>query len=102
MVTRLKVAPALIFVAVVAVTWFVTECTYSGRQICAVGGNREAARVAGIPTGGRVTTAYVASAVLAGVVGVLVIGRMDVGVSRSGDSARAHHQWPARTAGQSL
>jgi ribose transport system permease protein len=70
--------PALIFVAVVAVTWFVMERTYIGRQIYAVGGNREAARLAGIPTARRVTTAYVASAVLAGVVGVLVIGRMDV------------------------
>jgi ribose transport system permease protein len=70
--------PAVIFVAVAAIAWFVLERTYVGRQIYAVGGNREAARLAGIPTARRITSTYVASAVLAGVVGCLVIGRMNV------------------------
>jgi ribose transport system permease protein len=70
--------PAVIFAVAVAIAWFVLERTYIGRQIYAVGGNREAARLAGIPTGRRITSTYVASAMLAGVVGVLVIGRMDV------------------------
>jgi ribose transport system permease protein len=70
--------PAVIFVAVAAVAGFVLERTYVGRQIYAVGGNREAARLAGIPTARRITSTYVASAVLAGVVGLLVIGRMNV------------------------
>jgi ribose transport system permease protein len=70
--------PAVIFAAVAAIAWFALERTYIGRQIYAVGGNREAARLAGIPTGRRITATYVASAVLAGVVGVLVIGRMNV------------------------
>ncbi|WP_052434602.1 ABC transporter permease [Streptacidiphilus melanogenes] len=70
--------PALFFVGAAAVAWFVLERTYVGRQIYAVGGNREAARLAGIPTARRITATYMASAVLAGVVGVLVIGRMNV------------------------
>ena len=70
--------PALVFIAAAIVAWFVLERTYVGRQIYAVGGNKEAARLAGIPVGRRVTSAYVASAVLAGVVGILVIGRMNV------------------------
>jgi ribose transport system permease protein len=70
--------PALFFLGAVAVAWFALERTYVGRQIYAVGGNKEAARLAGIPIARRTTTAYVASAVLAGVVGVLVIGRMNV------------------------
>jgi ribose transport system permease protein len=70
--------PALFFVGAAAVAWFVLERTYVGRQIYAVGGNKEAARLAGIPTGRRITSAYVASALLAGLVGVLVIGRMNV------------------------
>jgi len=70
--------PALFFLAAVAIAWFALERTYVGRQIYAVGGNKEAARLAGIPIARRVTTAYVSSAVLAGVVGVLVIGRMNV------------------------
>jgi ribose transport system permease protein len=70
--------PALFFVASVVVAWFVLERTYIGRQIYAVGGNKEAARLAGIPTARRITSTYVASSVLAGVVGILVIGRMNV------------------------
>jgi ribose transport system permease protein len=70
--------PAVIFAVVVAITWVVLERTYLGRQIYAVGGNREAARLAGIPTARRIISCYVASAALAGVVGVLVIGRMNV------------------------
>ncbi|SEL86040.1 ABC transporter permease [Streptacidiphilus jiangxiensis] len=70
--------PALFFVAAVVIAWFVLERTYVGRQIYAVGGNKEAARLAGIPTGRRIAATYVASSVLAGVVGMLVIGRMNV------------------------
>lgn len=67
--------PALIFVGAVIITWFVLERTYIGRQIYAVGGNKEAARLAAIPVRRRITSVYVASAVLAGVVGVLTVGR---------------------------
>jgi ribose transport system permease protein len=70
--------PALIFLAAVALSWFALERTYVGRQVYAVGGNREAARLAGIPIGRRITQTYVASALLAGVVGVLVTGRQNV------------------------
>jgi ribose transport system permease protein len=70
--------PALFFVGAVLIAWFALERTYVGRQIYAVGGNKEAARLAGIPVARRITSAYVASAVLAGIVGVLVIGRMNV------------------------
>jgi ribose transport system permease protein len=71
-------APGLFFVAAVAIAWFMLERTYMGRQVYAVGGNREAARLAGIPVGRRITQSYMASSLLAGVVGVLVIGRMNV------------------------
>ena len=70
--------PALFFLGAAVIAWFALERTYVGRQIYAVGGNKEAARLAGIPVARRTTSAYVASAVLAGVVGVLVIGRMNV------------------------
>jgi ribose transport system permease protein len=70
--------PALFFAGVALIAWFVMERTYVGRQIYAVGGNKEAARLAGIPVRRRIVSTYVASAVLAGVVGILVIGRMNV------------------------
>ena len=40
--------PALVFIAVFFVFWFITEKTALGRQIYAVGGNAEAARLNGI------------------------------------------------------
>jgi len=70
--------PALFFFGAALVAWFVLERTYVGRQIYAVGGNREAARLAGIPIRRRIVSTYVASAMLAGLVGMLVIGRMNV------------------------
>jgi ribose transport system permease protein len=70
--------PAIFFFGVALIAWFALERTYIGRQVYAVGGNKEAARLAGIPVARRITTAYVASALLAGVVGILVIGRMNV------------------------
>ena len=70
--------PALFFLGAAVIAWFVLERTYVGRQIYAVGGNKEAARLAGIPVARRTTATYVASAVLAGIVGLLVMGRMNV------------------------
>ena len=67
--------PALIFVGVVVLAWFVLERTYVGRQIYAVGGNKEAARLAAIPFKSRIVSVYIVSSVLAGIVGILTIGR---------------------------
>ena len=78
--------PAVIFAGTAVVAWFVLERTYVGRQIYAVGGNAEAARLAGIPVARRKTMAYVASSTLAGVVGILVIGRMNVADPSIGSS----------------
>ena len=64
--------PALFFVGAALIAWFVLERTYFGRQIYAVGGNREAARLAGIPVRRRIVATYVASAMLAGLVGILI------------------------------
>ncbi|HET9172068.1 MAG TPA: ABC transporter permease [Actinospica sp.] len=79
--------PALIFLAVIVAAWFFLERTYVGRQIYAVGGNPEAARLAGIPVKRRITSTYMVSSTLAGVVGILIAGRLgvaDPSVSASG------------------
>jgi ribose transport system permease protein len=70
--------PALFFFGAALIAWFVLERTYIGRQVYAVGGNREAARLAGIPVRRRIVGTYVASALLAGLVGMVTIGRMNV------------------------
>ena len=69
--------PELIFLGAALIAWFVLERTYVGRQVYAVG-DREAARLAGIPVSRRIVSTYVASALLAGLVGMLSIGRMNV------------------------
>ena len=79
--------PALFFVGAALIAWFAMERTYIGRQIYAVGGNKEAARLAGIPVARRIVTAYSANALLAGVVGILVIGRMNVADPSVGGSS---------------
>src|SRR6202034_4052009 len=71
--------PVVIFVVVAFLAWLLMERTYIGRQIYAVGGNREAARLAGIPINRRLMLTYIVSAACAGLVGVLVIGRIGVG-----------------------
>ncbi len=71
--------PLLIFIVVGVLAWFLLERTYVGREIYAVGGNREAARLAGIPVHRRLMLTYVISGACAGLVGVIVIGRIGVG-----------------------
>jgi ribose transport system permease protein len=71
--------PTFIFVVVAIVAWFVLERVYVGRQIYAVGGNKEAARLAGINTSRRIVTTYVVSASLAGVVGIIIASRLGLG-----------------------
>jgi len=68
-----------IFVVIAIVAWFVLERTFVGRQIYAVGGNREAARLAGIDTSRRIMSTYVISATLAGVVGIVIASRLGLG-----------------------
>jgi ribose transport system permease protein len=71
--------PVVIFIVVAFLAWLLMERTYIGRQIYAVGGNREAARLAGIPINRRLMLTYIVSGACAGLVGVLVIGRIGVG-----------------------
>jgi ribose transport system permease protein len=71
--------PTILFALICVAVWFFLERTYVGRQLYAVGGNREAARLAGIRSSRRIVLAYVVSATSAGVVGMLVLGRLDVG-----------------------
>lgn len=61
----------LIALAVLAVTAYALHNFRSGRELYAIGSNPDAARLAGIPTGRRVFTAFVVSGALVGLAGVL-------------------------------
>ncbi|GLX49690.1 sugar ABC transporter permease [Streptomyces hygroscopicus subsp. hygroscopicus] len=71
--------PLILFVVVALIAWFFLERTYAGRQVYAVGGNPEAARLAGIRGDRRIVSMYVTSSLLSAFAGILVLGRMGVG-----------------------
>lgn len=75
--------PAVLLVIVAVVCWYLLEHTPIGRHLRAVGANREASRLIGIDVNRTVTTAFVASGVLAALAGVLLASRN--GGSNPGD-----------------
>ena len=68
--------PAFVFVAVAAIGWVVLNRTRYGRHVVAVGGNREAARMAGIRPNVIVTSVYVLSGACVGIAAILLSGRL--------------------------
>jgi len=65
-----------IFIAVAVLGWIVLNRTRYGRYVVAVGGNREAARIAGVPVRRIIFSVYVLSGLLAGVATVLLCSRL--------------------------
>jgi ribose transport system permease protein len=65
-----------IFIAITILGWIVLNRTRYGRYVVAVGGNREAARIAGVPVRRIIFSVYVLSGLLAGVAAVLLCARL--------------------------
>jgi ribose/xylose/arabinose/galactoside ABC-type transport system permease subunit len=65
-----------VFVAITVAGWIVLNRTRYGRYVVAVGGNREAARIAGVPVRRIIFSVYVLSGLLAGVATVLLCARL--------------------------
>ena len=68
--------PAVVFLIVTVVGWIVLNRTIYGRHVVAVGGNREAARIAGIRPNRVVCSVYVLSGLCVGIAAVLLSGRL--------------------------
>ncbi|VUS23253.1 ABC transporter permease [Klebsiella huaxiensis] len=67
----------IVIVAIIAfVLWTVMNKTPIGEYILAIGGNEEAARVAGVPVRRTKITVYVISGVLASLASLILIGRL--------------------------
>jgi rhamnose transport system permease protein len=62
---------AIVVAAVIAAGAYYLRTYRSGRELYAIGSNPDAARLAGIPAGRRILTAFAVSGALAGVAGVL-------------------------------
>jgi ribose transport system permease protein len=61
---------SIVFLVCAAVTWIVLARHRSGRQLYALGGNEEAARLSGVPVNLTKMLAYAASGLLAAVAGI--------------------------------
>lgn len=75
---------ALLFLLALAVTAVVVNRTVYGRNVFAVGGNEEAARLAGIPVTRTKLATYAACAAFAAIAGVVNVCRQDLGDPEAG------------------
>ena len=66
----------IVFIGLTIVGWLVLNRTAYGRHVVAVGGNREAARIAGVPVRRTIFSVYCLSGLLAGVATILLCGRL--------------------------
>lgn len=76
--------PSLVMLLVYGLAWFTLQHTQFGRNVYAVGGNAEAARLAGIATQKTLMQAYVICGALASLSGVLLASRMSSGQPNAG------------------
>lgn len=75
----------IMMVIVVLLSWVVLSKTSFGRSLYSVGGNLEAARLAGINIGLSLTAVYVISAMLSGLAGMILAGRLALGTALVGE-----------------
>ena len=75
--TVLGIPTPIVIVAVIALLlWTVMNKTPLGEYILAIGGNEEAARVAGVPVKRTKVTVYIFSGLLASLASLILIGRL--------------------------
>ena len=65
-----------VFIGITIAGWVLLNRTRYGRYVVAVGGNREAARIAGVPVRRTIFSVYVLMGLLAGVATVLLCARL--------------------------
>jgi ribose transport system permease protein len=80
-------APVLLVLLVCAVFHFYLTRTTAGRDIYAIGGNKQAAILSGIPVNSRLTLVYAVSGGVAGLAGIVLAGRMNSGYPLAGTGA---------------
>ncbi|MGC5172811.1 ABC transporter permease [Micromonospora sp. DT81.3] len=73
-----------IFVLAAVLGWVLLNRTTFGRRTVAIGGNREAARLAGINVNRHTVWIYVLSGLAAGIAAVMILGRTTAGTSTHG------------------
>ncbi|MET3290574.1 UNVERIFIED_CONTAM: D-xylose transport system permease protein [Brevibacillus sp. OAP136] len=74
----------LIFVVLFAIAWFALNKTVFGRELYAIGGNPEAARLAGVKVKRGLIIVYATAGFLASIAGLLVATRLGSGTPQVG------------------
>ncbi len=78
--------PAVIFVLVVLAGGWLLKYTSFGRSLFAIGGNRETARLSGIPVERNICITYVLMGIMAGLAGIIMSSRVASASAVAGDS----------------
>ncbi len=78
-------APTVVMAAVFGLAWLLLQRTPFGRHVYAIGGNREAAWLAGIRVNRVLLQVYVLCGACAGLAGVLVASRLNAGYPKAGE-----------------
>lgn len=78
--------PIVIMLVLYAIFWWVLKYTKFGRNLYAVGGNPEAAKLSGIKVKKTLIGAYVLSGVCAGIASIILIGRLNSASPTAGKS----------------
>ncbi|HWI30452.1 MAG TPA: ABC transporter permease [Microbacterium sp.] len=73
-----------IFIVAAVAGWLLLNRTTFGRRTVAIGGNREAARLAGINVNRHTVWIYVLAGLAAGIAAVMILGRTTAGTSTHG------------------
>jgi ribose/xylose/arabinose/galactoside ABC-type transport system permease subunit len=86
--------PGVIFAGIILVFWVILKFTKFGRYVYAIGGNEEAARLAGVPVWRVKITVYAISGYLAALAGILYVaqyrqGKPDAGMGLELDAIAA-------------
>ncbi|MFQ5675036.1 MAG: ABC transporter permease [bacterium] len=79
--------PVIIVILVYVIFHFFLTQTVAGRDIYAIGGNKQAAFYSGIPVNKRLILVYAFSGMLAGVAAIILAGRMNSGFPLAGTGA---------------
>lgn len=66
--------PAILMIASFVGVWLVMKYTVFGRYVYAIGGNKIASRLAGIPVNRYVNVVFVFSGLMAGLAGIMLVG----------------------------
>jgi len=76
--------PVIIMLVIVLITNYILNNSYNGRYIYAIGGNEEAARLAGISVDKLKVSLYTISAFLSSIAGIILMARISSGSPQSG------------------